>query len=143
MKLNTKVRYGLRAITDIAENQSDGGVLQKDIAERQDIPLNYLDSIVSSLRSRGLIMNVAGKRSGYKLTRLTKEITVYDVYRAFEPELTLVSCLCDKMECQRSGNCPARDYWFELNKHLKGLLSNSTLDQIIKGEFKLQTYSDI
>lgn len=143
MKLNTKVRYGLRAMTDIAENQSDGGVLQKDIAERQDIPLSYLDSIISGLRRRGLIMNAAGKRSGYKLTKSADEITVYDVYRSFEPELTLINCLCDKMECQRSGCCPARDYWFELNKHLKGLLSNSTLDQIMKGEFKLQAYSGI
>lgn len=133
-----KVRYGLRALTDIAENQqTSDGVYQKDISRRQDIPLKYLDTIITGLRNNGLIMNVAGKRSGYTLMKNPAEISVYDVYRAFEAELTLVNCLCDSMECKRSDICPAKDYWFELNKHLKTAMQNSSLQQVIDRSFKI------
>ena len=133
-----KVRYGLRALADIAINQHDGdGVSQKDISGREDIPLKYLDTIISGLRNSGLIMNTAGKRSGYKLMKDPAEISVYDVYRAYEPELTLVSCLCGSMECKRSDICPVRDYWFELNQHLKSAMKRSSIQQIMDGNFKI------
>ena len=126
-------------MADIAGNQQQGGVLQKDIAERQEIPLKYLDSIISGLKRQGLIINVAGKRSGYKLTRPADEITVYDTFRAFEPELSLVNCICEHMECERSGTCPAHNYWFELNKHIKALMKASNLDQVMNGNFNFDS----
>jgi Rrf2 family protein len=135
MKLNTKVRYGLRAITDIAQNQKNGGILQKEIANRQEIPLKYLDTIITGLKNSGLIINVAGKSSGYKLLKPADEISVYDIYRAFEPELTLVNCLCETMDCKRIGTCPARDYWFEMNKHIKMLMKDTSLKQVMLGTF--------
>lgn len=56
MRFNTKVRYGLRVMIDIAINQGKGqGVFQKDISFRQDISLKYLDSIINSLKVAGLI----------------------------------------------------------------------------------------
>ncbi|MDZ7634357.1 MAG: Rrf2 family transcriptional regulator [Bacteroidales bacterium] len=131
-----KVRYGLRALADIAINQHAGdGVFQKDISGRQEIPLKYLDTIISGLRNSGLIRNTAGKRSGYTLMKAPAEISVYDVYRAFEPELTLANCLCESMECKRSDNCPAKDYWFELNQHLKMLMKSTSLKQVMLGTF--------
>ncbi len=137
MKLNTKVRYGLRAMVDIAEYQQNEGILQKDIAERQEIPLKYLDAIITGLRNHGLIINIRGKRSGYKLIKPASDVSVYDIYRAFEPELTLVNCLCESLDCNRSGICPAKDYWFELNKHLKSLMQNTSLQEVILGTFRL------
>ncbi len=136
MKLNTKVRYGLRAMLDIAENYHNKGVLQKDISQRQEIPSKYLDSIITGLRNGGLILNTGGKGSGYKLAKPASEINVYKIYRAFEPELTLVNCLCDSMECNRSGLCPVKGYWFELNIQLKSLMQNTSLKQVMLGTFK-------
>ena len=132
MKMNTKVRYGLRAVIEISNNKSSPGMLQKDISAAQEIPLKYLDSIITGLRNAGLIVNYAGKRSGYILTRHPAEISVYDIYRAFEPELTLVNCTCPGNECSRITICPAKDYWFELNNVIKNQMESSTLDQVIK-----------
>ena len=132
MKMNTKVRYGLRAMIEISMNKTSTGMLQKEISESQEIPLNYLDSIITGLRNAGLIVNYAGKRSGYILTRKPDEISVYDIYRAFEPELTLVNCACPGNECSRMNMCPAKDYWFELNNVIKNQMKSTTLDQIVK-----------
>ena len=85
MKMNTKVRYGLRAMIEMNTNESSSGILQKDISEIQEIPLKYLDSIISGLKNAGLIVNYSGKSSGYVITKQPAEISVYDIYRAFEP----------------------------------------------------------
>jgi len=116
---------------EISKNDSSSGMLQKDISAAQEIPLNYLDSIITGLRSAGLIMNYGGKRSGYILARQPNEISVYDVYRAFEPELTLVNCACPGNECSRINICPAKDYWFELSSTIKNHMESSTLEQVI------------
>ena len=132
MKMNTKVRYGLRAMIEISKKESPPGILQKEISAAQEIPLKYLDSIITGLRNAGLIVNYGGKRSGYILTRPTTEISVYDIYRAFEPDLVLVNCACPGNECSRIHICPAKDYWFELNNTIKTQMESTTLDQIIK-----------
>jgi len=132
MKINSKVRYGLRAMIEIAQNQNKYSLLQKEIAERQEIPLKYLDAIITGLRNSGLIVNKAGKGSGYKLSKSAAEISVYDIYRSFEAELALVQCNCPTMECKRLSICPAKDYWFNLIKQVKLLMVNSTLEQLVK-----------
>ncbi len=131
MKVNTKIRYGLRTIIEIAKSEQPNGVLQKDIAVNQDISVKYLDSIISSLKLKGLIANTKGKGSGYKLTRSTNEISVLDVYSAFEPVI-IVDCINNKDFCDRSGDCRAKDYWCELKSEFQELLAKKTLDQIIE-----------
>lgn len=132
MKLNTKVRYGLRAMIEIAKYKVDEGVLQKDIAVNQDISLKYLDHIINDLKSSGLIVSYKGKGSGYVLTRKTSEITIYDVYRSFEPELAIVDCSCESFTCKKTNECPTRDYWFQLNGKIKKEMMLATLADIVK-----------
>lgn len=131
MKINTKIRYGLRAVIEIASSNDPGGVLQKDIAINQEISLKYLDSIISSLKLKGIISHAKGKGSGFKLTRKPEEITVYDVYTAFEP-IVIVDCINDMEFCDRSKNCLSRDYWIEVKKEYKEMLSRKTIAQIIE-----------
>ena len=131
MKINTKIRYGLRAVIEIACSNDPGGVLQKDIAINQEISLKYLDSIISSLKLKGIISHAKGKGSGFKLTRKPEEITVYDVYTAFEP-IVIVDCINDMGFCDRSKNCLSRDYWIEVKKEYKEMLSRKTIAQIIE-----------
>lgn len=136
MKINTNVRYALRTIVDIA--RSSEPVLQKVIAERQEISLNYLDSIIAGLKNAGLIVNYGGKSSGYILAKKKSEITVYDIYCAFNPDLQLVNCVCETNECKRASNCPSKDYWFELNSKIKDLMKNKTIKNINDENFIAQ-----
>lgn len=137
MKINTKIRYGLRAI--IAISQCTNGILQKEIAEQQNIPLSYLDSIISGLRNAGLIVNVSGKSSGYILAKDSVKISTYDIYRAFEPELLLVNCSCASNECKRINICPTKDFWFELNTEIKKVMKSKTIDILVEEQNELLT----
>lgn len=129
--MTKKVRYGLRAMIEINLNGTSSGMFQKDISVNQDIPLKFLDSIISSLRNASLIVNYSGKRSGYILSRSPETISVYDIYRAFEPELTIVNCTCETIECERETICPAKDYWFDLNNEIKHRMKSHTLDKFV------------
>ena len=134
MKITKKVRYGLRAMIEISLNTSTStkGILQKEISENQEIPLKFLDTIIAGLKSAGLIINYSGKRSGYILTKPPSEISVYDIFRASEPELTVVNCMCPGNICNRISICPAKDYWSDLNTKIKTQMKSSTLEQIVK-----------
>ena len=108
MKINTKIRYGLRTMIAIACCNEQRGILQKEISERQLISNKYLDAIVAALKSKGLITNYRGKGSGYKLTRPAEQITMYDIYTAFEP-IIVVECLDNPELCEQIGRASCRE----------------------------------
>ena len=49
MMISTRGRYALRVMIDLAENQRDGYIPMKDVAQRQDISLKYLEKILRIL----------------------------------------------------------------------------------------------
>ena len=120
---------------EIANCPDDNGVLQKDIAKNQNISLKYLDSIISSLKIKGLITNSRGRGSGYRLTRAPKDISMYDIYTAFE-QIEVVECINNKGFCERSQHdCKANNYWNEFGKEFIKMLTNKTLDEIIASTY--------
>ncbi len=131
MKINTKIRYGLRTMLVIATAPEFEGILQKDIAESQDISLKYLDPIISSLKLKGLIVNVKGKGSGYRLARPASEISMYDIYTAFD-RIEIVDCLSDANICPRlKNNCKANAFWSEVKTDFEKMLTNKSLAEIL------------
>lgn len=132
MRVNTKIRYGLRTMIEIANAPDLGGILQKDIAKNQNISLKYLDSIISSLKLKGLVINTKGRGSGYTLTRDPKEITMLDIYTAFE-QITIIECINNAGFCDRSTHdCKARCYWTQFGNEFIALLEKKTLYEVIE-----------
>lgn len=118
--------------------QADGeGVLQKDIAERQNISVKYLDHIIHALKVAGLVTNLKGKKSGYVLTRPAGEISMLDIHNAFEPGICVVECLSDNISCNREGHCSARGFWRDLNEKLIEYFSQTSLGDLVKEQFRL------
>lgn len=115
---------------ELAMDFGGKGLLQKEISERQDISYKYLDHIISALKAKGLIVNVEGKKSGYRLSRPPKDITVYDVYTSFEPELLIVDCLSPEGKCTNEKACAAQDLWFGLNNQIISYLKSHNLKEL-------------
>lgn len=141
MKLNTKTRYGVRTMIELAINWGGKGLFQKEISERQNISYKYLDHIISALKTRGLIANVDGKKSGYRLTRKPEEITVYDIFTAFEPEIAIVDCLNEDGKCTSKKGCAAQDLWCNLNAHLVSYLKGENLKTLADKQLKINNES--
>ena len=130
MKFNTKTRYGLRTMIELAMNGNDSGVYQKEISERQEISFKYLDQIIASLKASGLIVNSEGRMSGYILSKDPEEINVYDVYKAFQHELMIIDCLKGEGNCSREGKCATREFWGGLNDLIVDYLESTNLKDL-------------
>jgi Rrf2 family protein len=117
---------------EIALDDSASGVFQKDIAERQKISLKYLDFIIASLKTAGLIVNKRGRKSGYRLSRSPDNIKMLDIYKAFEPGINVVDCISGNFICELEKECAVRDFWSELNNIVINYFESYTLGDLIK-----------
>jgi Rrf2 family protein len=135
MKFNTRIRYGIRTMLEIAMYYPDGTVIQKDISRNQEISYKYLDHIINSLRIAGLI--VSKNRDGYSLTRKPSEITMYDILKAFEPNLYVNVCLSDNIECNREEFCAPKVFWEGLNKQVVDYFKSTTLESLMTEQLTL------
>ena len=100
MRLSTKGGYGTRAMLDLAFNSSEGPVLLRDIAKRQEVSEKYLEHSISVLRKAGLVRSIRGARGGYVLAKLPSEIRLSEIMEVLEGSMAPVECVDDPQVCQ-------------------------------------------
>ena len=132
MRVNTRVRYGLRAILQIAENYGNGPTSVSVIAESQEISNKYLEQVVGSLRKAGFIESIKGMRGGYNLARDPQDINLWEIITALDSHSTLVECVDDPASCDRNEDCMTRNIWSLLTASLKEFWSGITLTELLK-----------
>ena len=137
MKINAKMHYGLKAMIELALYAGEKGMLQKEIAERQCMPNKFMDAVIHALKVAGLIVNIAGKKSGYKLARDPDEITVYEVYRAFSPDLYIHYCLAGNEVCPRSGFCASHQFFYGFNNDMVTYMKSNTIRMLMEVQEEL------
>lgn len=84
MKLSTKGRYAMVALTDIALQPEGALVTLSDVSKRQNVSLPYLEQLFVKLRRAGLVESVRGPGGGYRLSRPASDIRVVDVLGAVD-----------------------------------------------------------
>ena len=131
MKFSTKTRYGIRAMLELALNESDKPLSITVIAERQGIPEAYLEQLMGLLKKSGLVVSVRGAQGGYLLSRSPAEITVGEVLRTLEGELGLVDCLTEEDACHKACSCPTRVVWKKLRDGLNEIVDGITLQDML------------
>ena len=135
MMISTRGRYALRVLIDLAEHADDAYVPMKEVAQRQEISLKYLEKILPALAKNNLIEGVHGKGGGYKLTRKPEEYTVGEILRLTEGCLAPVSCLeCNAEECHRTSECRTLPMWTELQTRINTYLDGVTIADLMKVE---------
>ena len=133
MLISTRGRYALRVMIELAEHNSDDYIPMKEIAERQDISLKYLEKILPALAKNNFIEGVHGKGGGYKLTRSPEQYRVGDILRLTEGDLAPVACLeCNAAPCQRTAECRTRPMWHALDKMINDYLDSVTIADLMK-----------
>lgn len=148
MKVNTKVRYGLRAILQIAEGYGKNPVPISAISESQEISGKYLEQVVGTLRKSGLIVSRKGVRGGYHLARSPEEINLWEIITALDSHTTLVDCVNDAGICDRSDDCLTRSIWTLLSVRMQEFWTSFKLSDLLStmhatGDVSLQELTDI
>ncbi|MBO4213938.1 MAG: Rrf2 family transcriptional regulator [Lachnospiraceae bacterium] len=142
MKLSTKGRYGLRAFVDIAIYSEKEPVSLAEVAKRQDISISYLEQLMTKLKKANLVEAVRGASGGYVLSRKPEDISVGDVLRALEGDLSPVECATEEESCEHScgatGHCTTRLVWKKINDSVNDTINNIFISELVadsrKGE---------
>jgi Rrf2 family cysteine metabolism transcriptional repressor len=132
MKLSTKGRYGTRVLVDLAMRRDSGLVLLKDVAQRQDISLRYLEHIIAPLVTAGIVRSTRGARGGVSLARSPEKITLLEVIQILEGSTAPVECVDSPDVCRRNKTCASRDVWIELKLSIDRVLETTTLEDLMK-----------
>ena len=116
------------------ESLVDSGPVKGDrIASAQNIPVKYLENILSELRQAGLIRSLRGAEGGYWLARPANEITVADVIRAVDGPLANVRGMRPE-DAEYEGAAEAlRDVWVAMRAALRSVLERVTLADLTAG----------
>ncbi len=131
MKISTKTRYGTRFMLELAQRYGEGFVQLRDIAQRQQISLKYLEQIVIPLKRAHYIKAIRGAKGGYQLAKSPHEITLGGIVGLLEDGRALIECVADPAVCDRSQDCPTRELWKETTDDLFQKLDGITLSDLL------------
>jgi len=132
MRLSTRGQYGTRALLDLALHLGEEPILLKDIAQRQQIPLRYLEHLITPLIGGGIVRSTRGPRGGVSLAKPPEEIRLDEVIQLLEGSIGLVECVNNPEACTRSELCATRDIWSELKQAINGVLESTTLLDLVE-----------
>ncbi|MDR1908370.1 MAG: Rrf2 family transcriptional regulator [Spirochaetaceae bacterium] len=131
MKISTRGRYGIRLLIDLAERPGESHIALEKIAERQAIPVRYLEQVVIILRRAGFIRSVKGAFGGYALSRPPEEILVGDALRVLEGDMLVVDPPLPGARESKLQRCIRITVFDRLNERIASVIDNETLASLI------------
>ncbi|HHT97889.1 MAG TPA: RrF2 family transcriptional regulator [Clostridiales bacterium] len=140
MKLSTKGRYGLRAMVDLAINSTEDQVVAlSQIAERQEISVNYLEQLIARLRRAGLVQGIRGAQGGYILSKSPEDISIGDILRALEGNLNPVECteIIGDNICNNSDVCVTKYVWKRISDSINQTVDSIKLSELLEESIRL------
>ena len=142
MKFSTKSRYALRLMAELARYAPGSTVSLKEISERQQLSLKYLEQIVVQLSRAGFVTSTRGAQGGYQLARHPSEYTVGDILRITEGSLAPVACLeHEPIDCARANECITLDFWRGLYDAINQYVDSVTLEELVNNEKNTLNFS--
>lgn len=133
--ISTRGRYALRVLIDLAEHRNGQFIPMKEVAERQEISLKYIERIMPLLTKEKFVEGQHGKGGGYKLCREPENYTVGEILRAAEGDLAPVACLGQNAEpCPRASGCRTLPMWERYYKMTNDYFDGITLADLMNTE---------
>jgi len=133
MRISAKVDYAVRAAVQLAAAGGERPTKGDAIAQAQDIPVKFLENILSDLRHAGLVRSQRGADGGYWLARPASEISVADVIRAVEGPLASVRGQRPEDIAYEGPAEPLSKVWIAVRASLRSVAEHVTLADIAAG----------
>jgi len=128
VRLNTRGRYGLQLLTQLACHMKDPNpVGLKQVAAATGLPWRYLEQIAGPLRKAALIKGRPGRTGGYVLGRTPDRISLREVVESSVGPLCMMECVDAPAMCDHSPTCPSRQVWVKLTGELRGVMESYSL----------------
>tara|TARA_B100000073_G_C23339480_1_gene414217 strand:- start:20 stop:427 length:408 start_codon:yes stop_codon:yes gene_type:complete len=134
MRLNTKSRYAVMALADMASFKLNKPISLRDISLRQSISLQYLEQIFLKLKKHNIVKSIRGSNGGYVLSKNSSNIRLSEIFYALEENVKTLGCdKHSKKGCNgRSTKCITHNLWDELDLHINAFFENKKLEDLIR-----------
>jgi Rrf2 family protein len=134
MSVSSKCYYAIRAIYALAEHGGSEPMKIADIAEKEQIPIRFLEVILSQLKSKGFVRSRRGAEGGYYLARLPEELTIGEVMRFVDGPIAPVDCVSQSRpkECQFHGDCHFFGFWGRVRQAISDVVDHTTFADLQK-----------
>ena len=146
-QLSKRTQYSLRALYALARNYGRGPTLITHLAEEESIPKKFLEQILLSLKTFGLVESKKGKHGGYLLAKPPEDITLATVIRQIEGPIAPLPCAsetqfrkCD--ECVDIETCGTRMVMREVRDAMAEILERTTLATVCRNVEKARQKQD-
>jgi Rrf2 family protein len=133
VRVSAKADYALRAVVELAAAAASdvGPVTRERLAEAQEIPIKFLESVLLELKHVGIVRSHRGPLGGYSLGRDASDITIADVIRAVEGPLAHVRGERPELVKYQGSAAPLRDIWIAVRASLRALLEETTVADVV------------
>jgi Rrf2 family protein len=136
--LSKKTKYAINALVYLAKVKGNDEPVQiSRIAESENIPRKFLETILLDLKHAGILNSRKGKTGGYYLQKPTDEINMAEVMRLFDGPIALLPCVahlyyerCE--ECKDEDTCGIRDVFSDVRNETVSILKKATLAEIVR-----------
>ena len=138
MKLNSKARYAVMALADLAKNNVKEPISLTEISLRQGISISFLEQLFLKLRRNNLVQSIRGPSGGYVLSKPPEEIKLLSIINAVDEKIKTLKCRKEsKRGCNhKSIKCITHNLWDDLEIHINKFFENNTLNDVIFREVK-------
>jgi Rrf2 family protein len=139
MMFSTRSEYGVRVMIQLGRRHRAGPVPLAEVAEREELPLAYLEQLVARLRKAELVISTRGAHGGYELARAPEAITMAEVVQALEGTLAPMQCLTDpvtnRVLCNHlldaDESCATKLLWTRVQGGISRALEQTTLAELV------------
>ena len=133
MRVTAKVDYALRALSELAARYEEGPIKRDVIAEAQQIPVAFLETILLELKKAGIVQSLRGQEGGYWLCRSPNEVSIADVIRAVEGPLANIRGARPESVEYQGAAVALQEVWIALRASMRNVLENVTLADVVAG----------
>ena len=138
MKLNSRSRYAVMALADMASFNKQNPISLRDISLRQNISLVYLEQIFSKLKKNNIVKSIRGANGGYVLTKDPEQIKLSNIFSAVDEKIKTLQC---KRESKKGCNgkltkCITHNLWDDLEMHINDFFDKKNLGDILKNNLE-------
>lgn len=133
-KIRNDVTYAIKALMYLYENQQFKTIKASEISESEDIPINFLYTILRKLKEFNYIEITPGIKGGYKLRDCINEITLLDLITIISGDLTMENCYIKNKKCNRYNECKIGKEFKRVENILKKELSENKLIDLLKSK---------
>lgn len=134
MNVPAKTDYAVRAMIELAGATEERPVPGERIAGAQEIPLRFLEPILSELRFAGLVQRRAGEDGGYWLARPPGELTLAEIINELDGPLASVRGEPPEELSFRGDAQPLREVWIALGESMRQVLDSVTIADLVSGQ---------